>query len=97
MGGCFKTYRQVRVSLKQFMGKFVFLGLLYIGSMPGVVLLANEYVPARDRHEFVFICIEIIKFSTNLVLGYEMNFKESEYSRVNYKNASFIPEEEKGF
>lgn len=95
--GCFRTYRQVRSSLKHFMGRFVVLGLLYIGSMPGVVLLANSYVPARNRHEFVFICIEVIKFSANLVLGYQMNVEASEYNRVNYKNASFIPEEEAGF
>jgi hypothetical protein len=65
--------------------------------MPLVVWLANWQVAAKHRNEFVFISIEIIKFVTNMVLGYEMNAQASEYNRVNYKNASFIPEEEEGF
>jgi hypothetical protein len=79
------------------MTKFGVLGLLYVGSMPLVVWLANWQVAAKHRNEFVFISIEIIKFVTNMVLGYEMNAQASEYNRVNYKNASFIPEEEEGF
>ena len=79
------------------MTKFGVLGLLYVGSMPLVVWLANWQVAAKNRNEFVFISIEIIKFVTNMVLGYEMNAQASEYNRVNFKNASFIPEEEEGF
>ena len=77
IGGCIRTYRRVRISLKQFMSKFGILGLLYVGSMPLVVWLANWQVAAKHRNEFVFISIEIIKFSTNMILGYEMNAQGS--------------------
>lgn len=97
LGGSIWTFRKVRVSLKQFVWKLMVLGLLYIGSMPLVVLVANAWVAARERHEFVFVCIEIIKFSTNMIIWYEMNVKHSEYNRVNYKNASFLPEDDRGF
>ncbi len=56
-GGCVYTYRNVRISLKQFLCKFSVLGFFYIASMPLVVILANYQVAARNRHEFVFICI----------------------------------------
>lgn len=97
IAGAAFTYRKVRVSLKQFMWKLMIFGALYIGSMPLVVLIANQKVPARDRHEFVFICIEVIKFTSNMFLWYEMNVQKSEYNRVNYKNASFLPEDDKAF
>ena len=32
-----------------------------------------------------------------MILGYEMNAQSSAYNKVNYKNASFIPDEEQGF
>ena len=97
IGACIYTYRQVRINLKKFLIKFVVLGAFYIASMPLIVILANSYVSAQNRNEFVFICIEMIKFTTNMILTYEMNIKTSEYNRVNYSNASFLPEEEQGF
>ena len=89
---CFKTFKKVRINLKKFMTKFGILGFLYIASMPLVVILANWKIPPKNRHEFVFICIELIKFTTNMILGYEMNAQSSAYNKVNYKNASFIPD-----
>jgi hypothetical protein len=59
------------------MVKLLILGVFYIGAMPVVVWLANSQVAARNRHEFVFICIEIIKFTTNVILSYEMNAQQS--------------------
>jgi succinate dehydrogenase hydrophobic anchor subunit len=72
--GCIRTYRQVRHTLKKFMVKFFILGFIYIASMPAIVGLANYVLPAKDRHEFVFIAVEVIKFTTNLTLAYEMNY-----------------------
>jgi hypothetical protein len=71
--GCLRTYRRVRHNLKRFMLRFSILGLVYIASMPTIVGLANYLIPAKDRHEFVFITVEVIKFATNLTLAYEMN------------------------
>lgn len=50
VGGCIRTYKKVRVSLKNFMSKFGVLGVLYVGSMPLVVWLANWQVAARHRN-----------------------------------------------
>lgn len=97
IGGCIYTFRSVRINLKKFLCKFGVLGCLYIASMPLVVLAANYSIHPQNRNEFVFICIEIIKFTTNMILTYEMNYNDSEYNRVNYSNASFLPEEEVGF
>jgi uncharacterized membrane protein YedE/YeeE len=47
---CIWTYRQVRINLKKFMWKFGVLGLIYIVSMPVVVLIANWTVEAKNRN-----------------------------------------------
>ena len=70
IGACIYTYRKVRNSLKKFLLKFAVLGLLYIASMPLIVLFANATINPQNRNEFVFICIEIIKFGTNMILTY---------------------------
>lgn len=57
IGGCIYTFRKVRISLKKFLTKFGILGLLYIASMPVIVLIANYNIYAKNRNEFVFICI----------------------------------------
>ena len=54
---CLFTFRKVRINLKRFMTKFGLLGLIYIGSMPVVVLLANWKIEAKNRNEFVFTSI----------------------------------------
>lgn len=95
--GCFKTFKGVRHNLKRFMGKLAVLGLIYIASTPIIVVAANYFIAAKNRHEFVFIAVEITKFITNLLFTYELNSKYSEYNRVNIKNASFIPEGAQGF
>lgn len=95
--GCISTYRKMRHNLRRFMWKFAILGFVYVASTPLIVLAANFLLNARSRHEFVFIAVEATKFITNLLLAYEFNAKASEYNRVNYRNASFLPEEEKGF
>lgn len=97
IAGCISTYRQMRHTLRQFMWKFALLGFFYVASTPLIVVTANLLLSARNRHEFVFIAVEATKFITNLLLAYEFNAKASEYNRVNYRNASFLPEEEKGF
>ena len=97
LGACYFTMKKVRITLKIFMRKFSLLGFLYIASLPLVVLLANWQIQPKNRNEFVFISIELIKFTTNMILGYEMNAKNSEYNKVNYKNASFLPEDVSGF
>lgn len=91
IAGCIYTYRQVRHALKQFLVKFAILGFLYVASMPIIVILANYLIEPRNRHEFVFITVEVFKFATNLILAYEINSKTSAYNKVNFKNASFIP------
>lgn len=95
--GCIKTYKEVRHNLKRFMLKLTILGFIYIASTPIIVVSANHLLPPRNRHEFVFIAVELVKFITNLTFSYEINSKNSEYNRVNFKNASFLPEEETGF
>jgi drug/metabolite transporter (DMT)-like permease len=95
--GCIKTHKSVRHNLKSFLIKLSILGFIYIASTPIIVNLANYFIPARNRHEFVFIAVEITKFFSNLLFYYELNSKNSEYNRVNYKNASFLPEGETGF
>jgi len=55
--GCIRTYKQVRHNLKKFMVRFSILGFIYIASMPTIVGLANYMIPAKDRHEFVFITV----------------------------------------
>lgn len=95
--GCFKTYKSVRHNLKKFMLQLAFLGFIYIASTPVIVNLANYFITPRNRHEFVFIAVEMTKFFSNLLFYYELSSKNSEYNRVNYKNASFLPEEESGF
>jgi glucan phosphoethanolaminetransferase (alkaline phosphatase superfamily) len=95
--GCIRTYRSVRHNLKKFLIKLSLLGFIYIASTPIIVIAANYFIPARNRHEFVFIAVELTKFITNLTFAYELNSKNSEYNRVNLKNASFLPEEERGF
>jgi hypothetical protein len=79
------------------MVKLSILGFIYIASTPIIVLAANYLISAKNRHEFVFIAVEVTKFITNLTFGYWLNSKNSEYNRVNFKNASFLPEEEQGF
>ena len=92
--GCVKTYKGVRHSLKKFMVKLLIIGFIYIASTPIIVLAANRFIPAKNRHEFVFIAVEVTKFVTNLTFGYWLTSKSSEYNRVNYKNASFLPEDQ---
>ena len=94
--GCCLTRKSVRHSLKRFINSLTLLGGLYILSLPVIVLAANAYLLPKNRNEFVFITVEVVKFTTNLVLNYEYSSKDSEYNRVNYKNASFIPDDEKG-
>ena len=79
------------------MVKHLIWGILYIGGTPIIVLTANYLIPARNRHEFVFIAIEMVKFVTNALAMYGASKKESEYNRVNYSNRSFIPEEDPRF
>lgn len=55
--GCFKTYKGVRHSLKKFMVKLLVIGFIYIASAPIIVLAANHFVAAKNRHEFVFIAV----------------------------------------
>ena len=81
--GCFRTRRHVRQSLKRFLSSFTVLGSLYILSLPVIVLAANAYLEPKNRHEFVFIAVEVVKFGTNLLVNYEYNAKDSEYNRVN--------------
>ena len=93
--GCVRTYRTMRLSLKKFMVKFALLGFIYIASTPAIIFGANHLVLAKNRHEFVFIAVETTKFIVNVFLFYQINYRTSEYNRVNYKNASFMPEEER--
>jgi hypothetical protein len=95
--GVVYSYVYARSNQKGFIFKFAVVGLGYIGSMPLLVGLANYLVDAKDRHEFVFIAVETVKFATNLILAYQFSAKKSAYSKVNAKDSSFIPEKHSGF
>lgn len=52
---------------------FTVLGGLYIGAMPLIVLIGNNMVAAKDRHEFVFVAMEGLKCVTNIALSIMLN------------------------
>ncbi len=55
--GCIKTHKNVRHNLKSFLIKLFILGFIYISSTPIIVNLANYFIAAKNRHEFVFIAV----------------------------------------
>ena len=77
VGGAAKTYRKVGITLKKFLIKHLIWGTLYIGATPAIVLLANHLIAPRDRHEFVFIGVELVKLSTSALAVYGTSRKES--------------------
>ena len=74
---CIQTYKAMRHSLKKFMLKFSLLGFIYIGSTPFIISFANYFVLPKNRHEFVFIAVEITKFIVNVTLTYQITSKRS--------------------
>jgi hypothetical protein len=57
------------------------------------VLLANRVISAKDRNEFVFVGVELTKTVCNVWLMFMVSSSKSEYTRLSYKNASFMPRE----
>ena len=86
------TYTQSRYRIKQYLKSFSVLGGLYICSMPLVVVFANYYIQPASRNEFVFIVVESLKSLCNILLTYMVSSSKSEYSKLCYRNASFLPE-----
>lgn len=87
----FATHQHSRYRVRQFLRRFGFFGFLYLCSMPLVVYIANSIVPAPKRSEFVFISVEALKTVCNICLMYMVSSSRSEYNKLCYKNASFLP------
>lgn len=85
------TYQESRYKIRQFLIKFGILGFAFIFAMPTLVYVANSYLAAKDRNEFVFISVEAIKSICNILLIRMLASSQSEYNKLSYRNASFLP------
>jgi ribose/xylose/arabinose/galactoside ABC-type transport system permease subunit len=95
--GIINTYNKSRARVQQFIITFGVLGGLYISTVPLIIFIGNNYVEAKNRHEFVFVAVESIKCFSNIGLSIMLNREKSEYNEISYDKKSFMPEDSRYF
>lgn len=91
--GVIYTYRQNSKNGKvlQFLVNFSCVGMIYLISMPAIILFAS-LLPYTMRKQVVFFSVELIKNFANLVLTWMISSKKSNYSNIKLIGRSFFQE-----
>jgi hypothetical protein len=90
--GIVMTYHKSNPKKRPFIVQFGILGLLYVVSLPLLIILTEIFVKERSQKEFLFISVETLKAVSTILLTYMITSKKSSYAKICYRSLSFLPQ-----
>lgn len=90
--GIIITYRGSVPKKRPFILQFGILGLIYVLSLPLLIILTEHFISERNQKEFLFISVESLKTISTMLLTYMVTSKKSSYAKVCYRSLSFLPQ-----
>lgn len=91
MGFAVNTYKKAQKKIQAFVGKIMFIGMVYLLTIPVVVTIASVFVDHLWRHWVITLGNMILQAVTVMLFAFQFTTKGSSYNAVSLKNSIFLP------